>query len=344
LKRKNKIFYGGGAEVEQDNLGGAKAAKQNNNNNTMMKKAMDSTKPSCAPHKNPNSHKEFTCFSDAALVKLKNTWNARHPAVNERITSNDSKEIWMQLKKNMSSTCNQEMCWLKQEIFKNMNDKELLNFTFSPTAPKSWSKNPNEWLSSLEITSVMKQYEKEYPEFDFIGPSPIDFMKKEVDGRCVWQELCEFNVGKLLKQKKQKIGIIFNTDPHDKSGSHWISLFINFDVKAPFIFFFDSNGSDAPKEVQAFITDIIKPQMLAQPELANAKIVEETNAKTASHGAVQHQHGNTECGMYSLYLIISLLTGQEHHKTFNDFKNANMIITDKNMEALRHKLYNFQQV
>jgi len=310
-----------------------------------MQGAIDSVKPSCAPHKNPNAHKEFTCFSDAALVKLKDTWNARHPAVNERITSNDSKEIWTLLKKNMSSTCNQEMCWLKQEIFKNINDKELLNFTFSPTAPKSWSKNPNEWLSSLEITSVMKQYEKEYPEFDFIGPSPIDFMKKEVDGRCVWQELCEFNVGKLLngKQKKQKIGIIFNTDPHDKSGSHWISLFINLDVKAPFIFFFDSNGSDAPKEVQAFITDIIKPQMLAQPELANAKIVDETNSTTEKHTAIQHQRGNTECGMYSLYLIISLLTGKEFHKTYRDFMDPHKIITDKHMETLRHKLYNFQQ-
>ena len=37
-----------------------------------------------------------------------------------------------------------------------------------------------------------------------------------------------------------KIGIIFNTDPHNKSGSHWISLFI--DVKKKIICFFDSVG------------------------------------------------------------------------------------------------------
>ena len=36
-------------------------------------------------------------------------------------------------------------------------------------------KNPQEWLSSDEITDVMKQYEDKYDNFVFLGPSPIDF-------------------------------------------------------------------------------------------------------------------------------------------------------------------------
>ena len=34
--------------------------------------------------------------------------------------------------------------------------------SFAPEAPKSWNKNPNEWLSSTDILKVMKQYEKAY--------------------------------------------------------------------------------------------------------------------------------------------------------------------------------------
>ena len=43
----------------------------------------------------------------------------------------------------------------------------------------------------------------------------------------MWEELCKFSLKKQLSKGKQKTGIIFNTDPHYKEGSHWISLFIN---------------------------------------------------------------------------------------------------------------------
>ena len=331
LHRRRKTRRQRGGQNHVDTNGDEGGGKKVTNNVDL--------KPSCAPHRNAAEKKEFTCFTDAALIKLRDTWNARHPSDNERIKATDSKGIWTQLKKNMQSTCSQETCWLKQNIFKNIDDKNLLNFTFSPTAPKSWNRNPNEWLSSLEITDVMKQYEKEYPEFDFIGPSPIDFMTKEFDGKCVWQELCTFSVAKQLERKKTKIGIIFNTDPHDKSGSHWISLFINLEnnnnVK-PFVFFFDSNGTEAPKEVQAFIKNIVKPQAAS----AGLTLTEDTNADTKTHKKVQHQRGNTECGMYSLYLIISLLTKTEKHKNYQDFIDKTKIVTDADMTALRHKLFN----
>ena len=45
--------------------------------------------------------------------------------------------------------------------FKQMNkidegEKELLD-AFAPESPKEWTKNPNEWLSSLDILQVMNQ-------------------------------------------------------------------------------------------------------------------------------------------------------------------------------------------
>ena len=35
-----------------------------------------------------------------------------------------------------------------------------------------------------------------------------------------------------------KIGVIFNLDKHDQSGSHWVAMFIDLENK--FFFYFDS--------------------------------------------------------------------------------------------------------
>ena len=42
----------------------------------------------------------------------------------------------------------------------------------------------------------------------------------------------------VIKKNINKIGIIFNTDPHNKSGKHWICLFI--DLNKSFISFFEA--------------------------------------------------------------------------------------------------------
>ena len=83
------------------------------------------------------------------------------------------------------------------------------------------------WLNSDDIEKVMKQYEHTYPCFRFIGPTPIDFDKHIYEDKCVWDDLCKFDLLSYINDGINKIGIIFNTDPHDKSGAHWISLFID---------------------------------------------------------------------------------------------------------------------
>ena len=131
------------------------------------------------------------------------------------IETNNSREIWNQLKEHMSNTCEQENCWLRQKFIANNLDTNLLSYTFAPRAPQKWKENPNEWLTSTDLEKVMKQYENSYPCFSFLGPSPIDFDHKKVYGSCVWDELCKFNLQDHIKKGKKKIGIIFNTDPHN---------------------------------------------------------------------------------------------------------------------------------
>ena len=245
-------------------------------------------KLNCSPE---NKGNEFTCYTDDDLKQLKQMWYARHP--DKPIQTNDSKKIWLMLKNYYRNICNKESCWIKQMTNGTKMEKELLD-SFAPKSPNEWKKNPNEWLSSIDILEVMNQYEKKYKCFEFIGPSPIDYDTHKVNGDCVWEELCNFNLANQIKKNKTKIGIIFNTDPHYKGGSHWISLFIN--IKKESIFFFDSAGNKIPKQVMKFVNNIIE-----QGKHMHKKFTFDQNYP------VEHQYGNTECGVYSLFFLIHML-------------------------------------
>lgn len=247
-------------------------------------------KLNCSPE---NKDKEYTCYSDIDLNKLKYMWNARHP--DKPITTNDSKQIWIHLKEYYASICNKESCWVRQMTKNTKMERELLD-AFAPESPKEWEKNPNEWLSSIDILKVMNQYEKRYKCFNFLGPSPIDYDTHKLYGECVWEELCHFNLEYQIKKGYTKFGVIFNLDPHYKGGSHWVSLFIN--VKLKTIFYFDSTGEIIPSQIKKFVDEVIK-------QGNNLKVPIEF--KFDQNHPVEHQYGNTECGIYSIFFIIHML-------------------------------------
>lgn len=254
-------------------------------------------------------------------MKLRTLWNARHP--DEKITSNDPRTIWESLNNKLSGTCRTESCWLRQKFVNEKDAKEIRNFTFAPEAPVSWSKNPSEWLSSTDIEKVMRQYEKAYPCFEFLGPSPIDYDAHVEYGECVWEELCKFDLKAFVDRGKFKIGVIFNLDKHYEPGSHWVSLFVN--LKKNYIFYFDSTGEPAPKEVKTLVKTIQgQASSLGMGELRFV-----VNDRP-------HQKGNNECGMYSLYAIATQLKDQRHPESF--LKGGE--ITDHSMHSLRDKYFN----
>lgn len=269
---------------------------------------------------NSNGNNNFTCYDNAALIKLRTYWNMRHP--DKKITTNSSKGIWNALNNNMRNTCDTETCWLNQKFVDNKVAKELRENSFAPEAPPSWGKNPSEWLSSTDIERVMKQYEKAYKCFVFLGPSPIDFDAHLAYGECVWEELCNIDIAKMMKKGKFKIGMIFNLDKHYQPGSHWVSMFVN--LKKGYIFYFDSTGRRAGAEIKRLA----------------AKIKEQAAAKGVKLEFIennrQHQRQNNECGMYSLFAICTQLKDDRNPKDF--LKGGE--IKDHTMNELREKYFN----
>lgn len=278
-------------------------------------------KVNCSP-KPKGEINDFTCYTNKSLYKLRDLWNARHP--DGKIKTSSPKEIHRQISEHLSGVCNKESCWLKQKAeFGPVMESDMAD-SFAPESPPEWKKNPHEWLSSIDIMNVMKQYEKAYKCFDFIGPTPIDFDTRKLYGECVWDELCNFSIKEQMKQGKTKIGIIFNTDPHYKPGQHWISMFIN--IKKKKIFFFDSTGDKAPREIMKLVERIQEQGLNLEKKI---------KFKFDSNEGVEHQYGNTECGIYSLFFIVHML---EDKMTEHYLKTH--ILKDEYMNKFRRVYFN----
>ena len=277
---------------------------------------------SCGPGAS-RKNKKFTCLSDNHLLQLRDLWNKRHPDV--KLYTSNPKKIWTLLNSHLASTCGRETCWLKQKFVEGKLD-HLFKTVYAPVAPKTWHKNKNEWLTSTNILDVMKQYEDPnlYPCFEFMGPSPIDYDKQISHGECVWPELCNFSLEEQIKRGKTKIGIIFNTDPHDKDGEHWISMFIN--IKKKYIYFYDSVGTGMPENTKNFIDMVVEQGKNLKPPI---------HFEVGENRGIEHQKGNTECGMYSINFIINMLKD-----TLSPDDLREKRITDEEMTSSREVYFN----
>lgn len=268
--------------------------RSNTRNKTTKKKHMEQ----CAPRKDKDML-TYTCYTKKTLYDMKNIWNMRHP--DNRIKSNKPYNIWRSLKKYFSYSCKKESCWLKHKYLKDNIDSSTVSKLFAPKMPDSWKKKPNEWLSSVDIMKIMKQYENKYNDFEFLGPSPIDYDAHKYNGECVWEELCEFSLKKTLDNGKKRVGIIFNLDPHYKQGSHWVAVYIDTIIGE--VYYFDSYGKNTsygtkvPSQIKKFMKNV---------QLQSIKMGKKYKL---FYNRRRHQYGDSECGMYCLYVIIEMLNG-----------------------------------
>lgn len=272
----------------------------------MKTKTKKNLKINCSPQVKKNKTIRNSCYDKSTLDIIKKEYNKNHPK--GPIVSKSYTKILNELKSKMKS-CSKEDCWL-QEIKDSKLKKRVNDYLFAPKKPDEWKTNPHAWLSNYDILDVLHQYEKSYPHFIFIGPTPIDFDTKPyiMSNECVWQELCTFNLKKYLNKKIDKIGIIFNLDKHNESGSHWVSMFI--DIKDKFIFYMDSALNPIPDEITS-----LKDKIIKQGIDENIDFDFETNYP------IMHQRGNNECGMYSLFFIITMLTGKVKNKILKTKKD-----------------------
>lgn len=296
-----------------------------------------------------------SCYTPQILDSIKRAYNKDH-SPEEKIHATNPNDVWLELSKRLSH-CEKEDCWLNQLKDENMR-KRIDRYIFAPDQPYEWKSNPNTWLSNFDILNVLEQYEHTYPQFEFIGPTPIDFdarlgnsnnpydtgrskqvgattgnSKQDNAKKCVWNELCTLSLKHQITKRKPKIGIIFNLDKHTQGGSHWVSMFI--DIKRKLIFYFDSAAGEMPPEI-----DVLIKRLQKQANHLGFHLTTKNNLDNA------HQMGNTECGVYSLFFIIMMLTGrptpQSRKMPFNKVMHMFLEerISDKEIEKYRNEYFN----
>ena len=169
-----------------------------------------------------------------------------------------------------------------------------------PKAPDSWVVKPTEWLSSVDIEQVEKEFEKLFASYKFLGCIPIDFDLKSPTGKCLVDALCSTNLRDLYRKGKTQIGIVFNTDVSTGPGEHWMALFcdISPELEQPRVTFFDSYSAKPEKEIQRL--------MKRWADEWDSTGVHDKPMLTTYNGT-RHQYKDSECGMYCLYFHYACL-------------------------------------
>lgn len=199
--------------------------------------------------------------------------------------------------------CKSERCWLEKAPIDPKQKAELVKKWFRPTMPDSWEGDPDEWLDSNNISDVMRQYEEVHPEFKFFGTSPIDFAAPDPytkgaaeKGKCIEDSICKMNLDQLRKEGKTKLGFVYNLDPSNKGGSHWIASYT--DIPGHRTYYYDSYGMRPPYQIARFMRSLTLQDPLMKLE----------------YNSKRHQFGNSECGMYCLYFLIQMIEGVSFKK------------------------------
>lgn len=256
----------------------------------------------CAPGK---KYHEGSCFSLPQLKKIAKEMNSHYPTINIKYNDVDKKTLLRNLTNKIKNQydCDDQLCWLELDIVKNLEDEEINKFTFRPPGPDRGTK----WLNTTNINEVLEQYENINKDFISFEAIPLDFA--ELDFLKMNQE--ENSLGNLWNRNITKIGMVFNHDYSNMSGSHWVALYI--DLKQGSIYYFDSYGIKPKKEIFEYIEKVksfintkgIKPEFI--------------------YNMVRHQFKGSECGVYSINFILRLLQGESFEKiTENITKDDDM--------------------
>jgi len=200
------------------------------------------------------------------------------------------------IEKALNVTAKHEYSFVKALPIDEGKKNTYIHQYLRPKQPDDWKDDPDKWLNSLDITHVMNQYEEAFSDFEFMGPFPIDFAAPDPynkDGKCLIQEMCEIKTTVALANGTKYIGIIYNLDPHFKSGSHWVACFI--DLVKHKTYYFDSYGMEPPGQIKKFMKWLTTQDSLMK----------------LYYNGRRFQYQNSECGMYSMYFIIRMLSGDD---------------------------------
>ena len=266
-------------------------------------------RPGCAPTgKNSGTPLPCTCLSKKVMLRIAEDINRTHGDLVGR--SADTKQLLStrgpELIPNAAHLGETNPCrlfgLLKQHFGRERHPREWSHSTSRYYRP---TKDPiaKDMLSTNDIRLILEQYATVYPEFVSYGAVPADFCTLDYT-----EEICGVSLRTMIKAGKRCAAVIINTDPSDRRGAHWISLWIDIrDGRAPTFIFWDSLGDSPPTLIKNTMNRLYKEatQMYRTHELDRPprELLYPVKKKRP------HQKGGVDCGVFCVYIIIYLLSG-----------------------------------
>jgi len=292
---------------------------------------------------NKKNATQDTCLTNPLLQKLIEIHNKLYPKSKiKQSSAQDVLRILREKNRECIHSTHTDKCILKKAGLEKHVDKVF--------APEHDWKTSNEWLSNFDIKAVMDMYSKLYPHFHFFGPVPIDFDNPDV---CPGNgdNLCNFNLEKELNSGKTKFGFIFNLDFNKGPGTHWVSMFYDASPANPkesLLFFFDSAGKkNTPNDRFSRIHNLAE-RIIQQAQNSEKYKQLREHPPVLLFNDIPHQKSNTECGVYSLFFVITMLTRKPDIAQLNELSNSelldlfygkNEIIPDHYIEQYRNVFF-----
>lgn len=193
--------------------------------------------------------------------------------------------------------CDSESCVYKKIGLPGIDE------TFNPSGP--W--RGNNWLSNVNIDQVLGLQAKNNSRFHHIPFQMIDF--EQTGGALA-------RVDWVSDSKDyDSLGCIINTDVSTGPGKHWVAFYV--DYLGGTVEYFDSAAQPVPREIMA-LTSVIATDL---------------GFREVNVTRMEHQTGQSECGVYSIFYILSRLAGVPS-KFFEHTR-----VPDSDMEELRALIF-----
>lgn len=202
--------------------------------------------------------------------------------------------------------CNSERCVLESNYilrYVTPNEvKQCLN-NMKPEGPRV----TRDWLSNFNIDNVLTDFAEQYPEL-YVFPTTMSDFKEHGDEL----GLAAQKIPQLLDNNKKYFASVVNTDKYTSCtnggncGKHWVAVFIDTNKlpDAPWtVEYFDSVGHPPNDYIMAWQVEmqaVLKLYRNNKGHTGDVLILTNTT---------QHQKENNECGVYSLYYVMSRAEG-----------------------------------
>ena len=245
------------------------------------------TNSQCAFHVNPENN---VCSDKFTVDKMKEfVKNLKGP--NSEIENANPSQI-VDVVKSVTK-CDSEICVLKNPEFSQfigpVQADEVIHERFKPAGPAT----NTDWLNNDNIDYVLEQWAKKYPNFVHVPFQMIDF-------DVIKSELTRIDLVTLYESGMRKMGCVINTDKSTRSGIHWFCIFVDLSNDQKWTLeYFDSAGEYPKSSVHKWLNEQ-RAKLATKHPSKDIQVVDVTRSN-------QLQKSTTECGVFSLWYILSRL-------------------------------------